>query len=238
MSVTYAIPDIHGRDDLLELAIEKILRHAAGQRATVVTLGDYIDRGPASGKVLELLMHWDFDHLSLISLKGNHEAMMWEACNNLIEVDWWLRNGGLETLQSYGPAMPDNIDLNIVPASHLDWIANLGLMHVDQHRVFVHAAVDPSLPLAQQSLETLLWKRYRRGFERGHGRRHVVHGHDADPAAPIIAAGKTNLDAMAWKTGRLAIGVFEDDRPGGAFEMLEALGKPFQGKINPKTRFI
>jgi serine/threonine protein phosphatase 1 len=29
---------------------------------------------------------------------------------------------------------------------------------------------------------------------------------------------------LAWKTGRLVVGVFEDDRPGGASEFLEIVG--------------
>ena len=58
MSLTYAIPDIHGRIDLLESAIAKILEHSAGERATIVTLGDYVDRGPNSRQVIERLMAW------------------------------------------------------------------------------------------------------------------------------------------------------------------------------------
>jgi serine/threonine protein phosphatase 1 len=101
-------------------------------------------------------------------------------------------------------------------------------MHVDRHRVFVHAAVDPEIPLDRQSEQTLLWKRYPDGFDLGHGRRHVVHGHHADPKAPIVTKGKTNLDGLAWMTGRLVVGVFEDDRPGGASEFLEVVGQPDQ----------
>jgi serine/threonine protein phosphatase 1 len=97
-------------------------------------------------------------------------------------------------------------------------------MHVDQHRVFVHAAVDPKIPLGQQSEQTLLWKRYPEGFALGYGDRHVVHGHHANPKAPIVTKVKTNLDGLAWKTGRLVVGVFEDDRSGGASEFLEILG--------------
>ena len=99
-------------------------------------------------------------------------------------------------------------------------------MHVDRHRVFVHAAVDPSVPLNQQSEQTLLWKRYPKEFSLGHGRRHVVHGHHADTKAPVVTTGKTNLDSLAWKTGRLVIGVFEDDRPGGPSDFLEVFGRP------------
>ena len=171
-------------------------------------------------------MGWRPDKLTLVYLKGNHEAMMWQTSNKLAELDWWIRNGGDRTLASYGQSSSENPDPRIVPQAHLQWIADLALMHVDQHRVFVHAAVDPKIPLDQQSEQTLLWKRYPEGFDLGHGRRHVVHGHHANPKAPIVTNGKTNLDGLAWKTGRLVIGVFEDDRPGGASEFLEIDGEP------------
>jgi serine/threonine protein phosphatase 1 len=74
----------------------------------------------------------------------------------------------------------------------------------------------------------LLWKLYQPGHRLGHGRRHVVHGHHANPSAPIVTKGRTNLDALAWRTGRLVVGVFEDDRSGGASEFLEILGSSDQ----------
>jgi serine/threonine protein phosphatase 1 len=113
-----------------------------------------------------------------------------------------------------------------ISREHLEWISMLPLMHVDEHRVFVHAAVDPEISLKNQSEQTLLWKRYPKGWNRGHGSRHVVHGHHADPDAPIVTRGTTNLDGLAWRTGRLVVGVFEDDRPGGATEFLEIVGPP------------
>lgn len=224
MSLTYAIPDLHGRFDLLQLAIARITEHSGGRCSTVVTLGDYVDRGPNSRQVITRLMDWRSETLTLVALKGNHEAMMWETCNNLAESSWWIRNGGDRTLASYGQSSRTIPDLRVIPETHLQWIANLALVHVDQHRVFVHAAVDPKIPLVQQNEKTLLWDRYPKGFDLGHGRRHVVHGHHANLMAPIVTRGKTNLDGLAWRTGRLVIGVFEDDRPGGASEFLEILG--------------
>jgi serine/threonine protein phosphatase 1 len=221
MSLTYAIPDIHGRFDLLEAGIRKILEHSAGMPATVVTLGDYVDRGPSSRQVIERLMNWRPDDLRIVNLKGNHEAMMWDVCNNLSELSWWIQNGGDRTLRSYGAGSQENFDPAIVPPAHLNWIASLSPVYVDRHRVFVHAGVDPDIPLQQQSERVLLWKLYPPGHGLGHGHRHVVHGHHASPNAPIVTKGSTNLDALAWKTGRLVIGVFENDRPGGASGFLE-----------------
>ncbi|SHM85334.1 metallophosphoesterase [Bradyrhizobium lablabi] len=221
MSFTYAIPDVHGRLDLVQAALARVVSHAAGKQATIVTLGDYVDRGPNSRGVIECLMGWKSETLTLVALKGNHEAMMWETCNNLAELGRWVENGGGQTLASYGVNDTQMPNLPLVLRAHLNWIADLALMHVDRHRVFVHAGVDPKIPLNRQSEQTLLWKRYVADFYLGHGERHVVHGHHADPKAPLVTSGKTNLDGLAWKTGRLVIGVFDDDRPGGAVEFLE-----------------
>jgi serine/threonine protein phosphatase 1 len=228
MSLTYAIPDLHGRRDLLDAAIAAIERHAAGAPATLVTLGDYVDRGPQSRQVIDRLKSFASPTIKLVTLKGNHEAMMWEACHGLAELAWWERNGGSTTLASYGP-LSDPSDPAVVPPDHLRWLAGLPLLHVDPHRVYVHAAVDPDVPLQQQREQTLLWKRYPDGFSKGHGERHVVHGHHADPKAPIVSRGKTNLDALAWKTGRLIVGVFDDARPGGAVDYLDIRGEPAGG---------
>jgi serine/threonine protein phosphatase 1 len=77
MPFTYAIADLHGRYDLLSEAVAKIIEHSKVSRpATIITLGDYIDRGPRSRQIIERLMHWKSDDLKLICLKGNHEDIM------------------------------------------------------------------------------------------------------------------------------------------------------------------
>jgi len=224
MGLTYAIPDLHGRLDLLEQALRQILEHANGSNACVVALGDYVDRGPESQGVLEFLMTWPFPSLRLVALKGNHEAMMWEACNNLVETDWWLENGGEATLASYGGLHTGESLRTLIPERHLQWVGELPTVYADQHRIFVHAGVDPRLPLHQQNERTLLWKRYSKGSSQGHGMRHVVHGHHANEQGPVVCKGRTNLDVMAWRTGRLVVGVFSDDKAGGAVEFLEVRG--------------
>jgi serine/threonine protein phosphatase 1 len=221
MSITYAIPDLHGRIDLLDSAIERIASHAGRTTCTIVSLGDYIDRGPHSAQVIDRLMNWQCDTMRLVALKGNHEAMMWQVCNNLSELDHWIENGGDQTLRSYGGNPEERVAARVVRPDHLTWIASLRLMHLDQHRVFVHAGVESSIPLDRQSEQTLLWKRYRAGSIEGHGGRHVVHGHHATLRAPLVTKFRTNLDGLAWKSGRLVIGVFQDNVAGGAVEFLE-----------------
>ena len=228
MSKTYAIADLHGRFDLLEMALACIAKRAKPP-ATLVTLGDYVDRGPDSRKIIErLIAGLGRDGWRLICLKGNHEDIMWQTCRKLPDVDWWLTNGGGATLISYGQQLGDQADVTIVPAAHLDWVERLPLMYVDKHRVFVHGGVDANCPLDGQDAENVMWKIYPEDDERGYGQRHVVHGHHQHAHGPIFKKHRTNLDTFAWYTGRLAIGVFDDAAPGGPIEVLEVNGGPIE----------
>jgi len=125
---------------------------------------------------------------------------------------------------SYGQAQGEEADVKVVPDEHLRWIERLPLMHVDEHRIFVHAGVDPNLSLDEQDSQELIWKIYGDRDEGGHGRRPVVHGHHQHANGPILKKDRTNLDTFAWYTGRLAIGVFDDDTPGGPLQILEIHG--------------
>jgi serine/threonine protein phosphatase 1 len=97
-------------------------------------------------------------------------------------------------------------------------------MHTDAHRIFVHAGLDPGVPLDAQAEHTLLWKRYPKGYKGGFGDRHVVHGHNSFADGPELYEGRTNLDTVAWRTGRLVTGVFDDAKPGGPVDFIVARG--------------
>jgi len=89
MPFTYAIADLHGRYDLLSMAVTKIVEHSKSDRpATIITLGDYVDRGPKSRQVIERLMDWGSLGLKLVCLKGNHEDIMWQCCRRAIHESW------------------------------------------------------------------------------------------------------------------------------------------------------
>ncbi len=215
--LTYAIGDIHGRLDLLRQAALKIAAHAGGRAHRIVCLGDYVDRGPDSRGVIEFLMR-ETAAGRCICLKGNHEAMMLEALRGQ-QMAFWLRNGGEETLASYGGE---------VPRAHLDWLETLPVTLVEADRIYVHAGLRPGRPLAEQDEDSCLWIRER--FLRAPAADlpgHVVHGHTphhADKPAPELPerlAHRTNLDTGAFATGVLVVGVFEADRPGGPIELIE-----------------
>lgn len=219
MSQTFVIPDIHGRLDLLDKGLAEIAARSKGEGNVIVTIGDYVDKGPSSRGVIERLL-LGVDGFELVALKGNHDAMMVEALRDRSKMAGWLGKGGDMALASYGgdPAQ--------VPQAHIDWLDRLALFHVDANRLYVHAGVDEETPLDRQSERILLWKRYPKGDAGGFGERHVVHGHDNDPNGPLLYDGRTNLDTLAWRTGRLTIGVFDDDRPGGPIDLIVVAGAP------------
>jgi Calcineurin-like phosphoesterase len=218
MSFTYVIPDIHGRDDLLGRALGEIDAHAGGTAGVIIAVGDYVNKGPQTRQVIERLKPGIGGGWRLIALKGNHDAMMVEGLRDPAKRAFWLERGGDAALASYG-GDPAN-----VPPSHIAWLDQLQLVHIDAHRLYVHAGVDPALALDRQSEETMLWKRYPKDDTGGFGERHIVHGHDNDPDGPLLFEGRTNLDTAAWKTGRLTVGVFDDNQPGGPLDFIVIQG--------------
>jgi serine/threonine protein phosphatase 1 len=218
MGFTYAVPDVHGRADLLRDGLGGIVGHAAGQAGTIVALGDYVDKGPDSKAVIDLLRMGPPPGWQLVPLKGNHDAMMVEALRDPSKMPGWLTRGGDTAIESYGG------EASNVPSADIEWLDRLPMTHLDRFRIYVHAGLDPELPLDQQTEKTLLWKRYPEGFDRGFGGRHIVHGHASFSDGPRLYQGRTNLDTRAWRTGRLVIAIFDDDKPGGPIDFISVQG--------------
>lgn len=225
MTKTYVIADLHGRHDLLIAAIERIEQssHSGG---TIVFTGDYVDRGPTSRQVIETLMAGPSDpsRWKWVCLQGNHEEIMLAGCLGVLH--WWLPNGGGATLLSYGakPGGDAHEALKLIPPAHLAWMADLPLYHEDHHRVFVHAGVDETIDLADMPAKVLQWHRYEREYPHGYRGKHVVHGHEQYEDGPVLNADRSDFDTLAWYTGRLVVGVFDDDVAGGPVATIEIVG--------------
>ncbi|AKR54672.1 serine/threonine protein phosphatase [Youhaiella tibetensis] len=218
MKQTFVVADLHGRLDVLEAALARI-EERSPEGGKVVFTGDYIDRGPQSREVIERLRAGPKPGWRWVILKGNHEDMMVRSRlrpagdRSVRDDERWLANGGTETLDSY------NGD---IPHSHLTWARDLPSIHRDKHRIYVHAGVDPQVPLSGHDDSILLWLRYPAGKDVQYpGGLHTVHGHTPNPEGPELYKGRTNLDTLAVRTGRLVVGVFDDDRPGGPVDLLE-----------------
>src|SRR5688572_4159032 len=94
---TFAIGDIHG----CAVALASLLAIVPLQpEDTVVTLGDYVDRGPDSRGVIEQLLELR-SRVNLVPLRGNHEIMMIQARVSRVAYGEWCRCGGDTTVESY-----------------------------------------------------------------------------------------------------------------------------------------
>jgi serine/threonine protein phosphatase 1 len=215
--VVFAFGDVHGRVDLLRALLTRILApdEAGGDRPVVIGLGDYIDRGPASSEVLELLV--DLAGVSTLEthfLRGNHDQTLLDFLREPMTGPAWCEFGGREAMMSYGVRPPAgratpeawtaarDALAAALPAEHLAWL-NALKTHVEiGDYFFAHAGARPGTPLALQSDQDLMWIREPflsdpRPFEKV-----VVHGHSA---GELIHADRRriNVDTGAYATGQL-----------------------------------
>jgi len=219
----YAVGDIHGESRCLEALLSVITTHyrqrmnEAGERPIIVFLGDYVDRGPDSRGVLDILCRFaatdaDGSGPACRFVSGNHEAALRAFLANPVTGAEWLDYGGAETLASYGlctfPHLSDPVTLRDgleerLPTSHRAFLDLLEPMITLGDYVFVHAGVRPGVPLERQRLDDIQW--IREPFlssRRFHGKV-VVHGH-TPVDEPQILPNRIAIDTGAYATGVLS----------------------------------
>lgn len=145
-----AMGDIHGCSNALATVLNAV---QPGPEDTLVTLGDVIDRGPDTRGVLDQLIRLQ-DRCRLVPLMGNHEEMLLGAREGRSDLQSWLRFGGREALDSYGP----NARLKNIPRRHWEFIESCRPFYETETHLFVHANYWPNLPLNQTPSSTLLWE--------------------------------------------------------------------------------
>jgi serine/threonine protein phosphatase 1 len=222
----YAVGDVHGRADLLAALFDRIdddLQARPVAEPLEVFLGDYIDRGPSSRSVIDLLIARQSEH-GLVLLKGNHEIYASEVLNDPSVLPEWIKIGAIPTLISYGVRPPSNANPHpqllketamafrrALPDSHYRFLQSLALSFACGGFFFTHAGVRPGIPLQMQTQEDLLWIREEFLLHEGDFGGVVVHGHT--PAIePDIRQNRINIDTGAYATGRLTCLVLEADQ--------------------------
>lgn len=219
----YAISDIHGRSDLLQqlfTVIDVDLNRSRPERSIQVFLGDYVDRGPDSRGVLDLLIERSQSH-ETVFLKGNHEAFFMDVMRDPAKLQDWRHYGGLLTLMSYGirptmnPSSEDQVKLidalcQAVPAEHVRFLQNLQPSFTCGDFFFVHAGVKPGVPLDRQSEDDLFWIREEFLNSEDNFGKYVVHGH-TPVKTPDIRPNRINIDTGAYATGNLTLLTMQGD---------------------------
>jgi serine/threonine protein phosphatase 1 len=194
---TIAIGDIHGCATAFRKLVDAVELRADD---TLVTLGDYVDRGLDSRGVLDFLIELT-DRCRLVPLLGNHEEMMWAACRGDCELRLWCDCGGQATLNSYGKEGGPEL----VPRCHLEFIERCQPFFETETFFFVHANYHADLPLEQQDVETLRWLSLRDYMPPRHmsGKTAIV-GHTPQPGHEILDVGHlTCLDTGCYAGGWL-----------------------------------
>lgn len=222
----YAIGDVHGCLDALLAAEARVLadaRDAPGEK-WLVMLGDYVDRGPQSAEVLDHLIAPPPHGFKRICLRGNHDAAMLAALEEVEALDDWLGWGVEPTLASYGMS-PSQIATvtgrgrasarwqllkTFVPEEHIAFLRDLPVLLSVPGYLFVHAGLRPGLPPERQSDRDLLWIRDEFLLADHDFGAVVIHGHTPG-AEPFLSARRVGIDTACFASGTLTAIRVRDD---------------------------
>ena len=210
MMRTIAISDIHGCYNELKslLAILETKGKYNKDTDRLIFLGDYVDRGEDSRKVIQLIRSLQKDNDNVIALMGNHEDMMIGYLNGI--KNWWNYNGSDSTLKSYRMHKSQLKD-------DLEWMSNLPLYYEDDYFIYVHAGVDVNKTMEEQSRHDLLWTREPFLSDATPYYKRVVFGHtptlNFGTDKPVYtSANNIGIDTGCVYYGALTALVIEDDK--------------------------
>ena len=226
--VVCAIGDVHGQlahlRALTDWLANNVLLNRSGQ-CDLITLGDYVDRGPSSIGVLDFLGQFGLPNVRLSGLLGNHDIylnrFLHDASIDFDFIDSWLSNGGGATALELGIENEDFYRHKLatlqararkrLPEAAARWLSNLQTSARIGGYAFVHAGVDPRRDLEDHEVEELVMM--REPFLSGVGWRHdfvVVHGHTI--CGPDVRRHRISCDSGAVVTGVLTCAQIEADR--------------------------
>lgn len=185
----FAMTDIHGCYDEM-MALYKQLP-IDPEKDQLVVCGDFIDRGPASNKVVQQLMDWKKKYPHWQILYGNHEDLMIDALvreKKKIYNDFylWWNQGGKETALSYVPEDRTEYEKAItqpeaeIPEEHLEFITTLPRWYESDDYIFVHAGLEPGKTPEETDPYEMIWIRDRFIDSTYDWGKKVIFGHTAD----------------------------------------------------------
>lgn len=208
MAKTYVIGDIHGCHDSLQELFKSISPDLS--QDTIIFLGDYIDRGPHSKKVVSFVIRlMEQAPGRIIPLMGNHEQVFLASLAGE-KRDFYLKMGGDKTLESYGIQAPFSGHIAAhIPVSHFHFFNELLLFWEDKDYIFVHAGLQPGTHLSRQSPRWCCWARdnfLQSNYDFG---KTVIFGHTPF-RTPLIEKTRIGLDTGAVYGGKLTCLVLPD----------------------------
>ena len=212
----WVIPDIHGCFRTLETLVETHI--VPNKNDLMVFLGDYIDRGPDSKKVIDYIMNLQSNEYNIVALKGNHEDYCVKAYNadknkksflglkskTKIQKEWEM-HGGKQTLVSFNAESPGDI-----PENYIRWMDELPYYYELDNYIIVHAGLNFKEDDPYSDKHSMLWIRDFQVEEHKINNKKIIHGH-VPVNLEFIDLAINNND---YKFIDLDNGVYFDDRVG------------------------
>lgn len=189
---TIVIGDTHGCYNELKSLIATLEKNKEynKKRDRLIFLGDYIDRGRDSRKVIGFIKQLQKHNKNVIALMGNHEDMLLKYLNRVDEC--WTWNGCEATIESY-----KGYEKHF--RNDVEWMRNLPLYYEDEHCIYVHAGIDIDKSMEEQDKHTLLWVREPFIYNSGKCNKQVIFGH-----TPTLMLGGEDKPVRTYN-GNLAI---------------------------------
>lgn len=212
----YAIGDVHGRNDLLQILLKKIADDdvaRGGGHSEIIFLGDLIDRGPDSCGVVETAMQLQRERGNVRFLMGNHEEVFLASMAGSDRATrFFTRIGGKETILSYEISMKEYMELDnevltarlpeIIPQSHVEFVQGFEDQIIIGDYAFVHAGIRPDVPLAEQKPKDLHWIREDFLSATQLHEKMIVYGHTINEEV-VEADNRIGIDTGAYYTENL-----------------------------------
>jgi serine/threonine protein phosphatase 1 len=185
-----AVGDIHGcAKTFRKLVFDELQLNSDDH---LIVLGDMIDRGPDSKGVIDEIIALKEQGIRVQVLQGNHEEMMINASLGNESHDYWLRNGGQETLDSFGAKHVSDI-----PSLYLDFIRHTEIYIETAENIFVHAGLNFHKSDPFSDYDSMKWIRKMEVDPSKIGNRTIVHGHVPAPLPLLLKSRKFNINLDA-----------------------------------------
>jgi serine/threonine protein phosphatase 1 len=211
MNRRIAIGDIHGCYNTLKALLE--LKIKITRDDDIYFLGDLIDRGPESRKVIEYLIHLKQHDYNLYSVRGNHEDMFLKTLGDKSFMRIWFANGAEETLRSFNipeSKTGDFESLRLIPENCTNFIESLPYYYDLGDYLIVHAGFNFKSDNIFTDLNSMLWIRYMEYNADKASDKTIIHGHTPVPFIRM----KSNISGKENKILNIDTGCVYNDLPG------------------------
>jgi len=220
MSRLITIGDIHGCAKTFDHLVNGLIGLTRSDE--LVLLGDYVDRGPDSKGVIDLILDLQDRGFSVHALRGNHEQLMIDSRESDAAYQGWLLNGGDKTLESYGEPAYELLD-----PRHRAFIEGTHFCLMRHRYVFVHAGINFGSEEPFKDHHAMLWERNMTIDDDKLGDRIILHGHTPRTLEEVLEPSdprNINLDAGCVYSHRPGMGYLVAYEPAsGVFVFAENL---------------